>query len=474
MTAFRTHLARLDAADDRLTVEAADVSPHVLAAEALRADGPALYLPGREGLALASGVYSGPDRTRRRPRSPWSRLAVGLGVDADAPYESLLDAVARLGATADAPAVTYSRRAAGDALEGLHACSFPRPPDATWPTFTLGLAATCVGGETYWEPVHGTVVADETIRARVPTRVARRLDEGDDVSLALGVPAAALCAAYLTAMRPEATAVRSCGVLADVPVIPTAGGLLPSSSELVVEASAAAGRPGSPAVRRECWEHLTESTTLSLSVTNVFAREDPVVPFSPAGLPLSDDLSLTALVAAAALHHRLNNYWGVSPVEWVRLPVEARLGLCVVASEVLYPGFEWQLANGLFAFSSLFDKVVVVDPDTDAADLGRVLADVWVKAHPSRDWIFSGDDAPAAACPRYRTDGETGSRLYVDATWDPRWRQEYVAPRVTFETSFPADVRDAVVSSWDAFGFDPDALSGVVPRSDADADAPDS
>jgi len=80
------------------------------------------------------------------------------------------------------------------------------------------------------------------------------------------------------------------------------------------------------------------------------------------------------LATAATLLHRVNNYWGISPVEWILLPAEAELGVCFVASDILYAGFEWQLANILFSFSSLFDTVVIVDEDVPPDDFGRVLA----------------------------------------------------------------------------------------------------
>jgi 4-hydroxy-3-polyprenylbenzoate decarboxylase len=150
----------------------------------------------------------------------------------------------------------------------------------------------------------------------------------------------------------------------------------------------------------------------------------------------------------------VNGYWGVSPVEWVCLPVEAGLGLCLVASELLYAGFDWQLANTLFSFSSAFDKIVILDADSAVEDLARALDDTWVKAHPSHDWQFSDDAAPAATAPQYRRDGETGARLYVTAAWNPGWDEEYIAPRVEFETMYPDDLQRAVRERWAAFGFE--------------------
>jgi 4-hydroxy-3-polyprenylbenzoate decarboxylase len=98
--------------------------------------------------------------------------------------------------------------------------------------------------------------------------------------------------------------------------------------------------------------------------------------------------------------------------------------------------------------------VVVLDTETPPMDLGRAFDDIWVKAHPANDWEFSDPEAPAAQAPHYRRDGATSANMYVDAAWDPRWDEEYIAPRVTFEATYPAEIREAVRTDWAELGFD--------------------
>ena len=456
MTGFRTHLDFLVKTDDLLALDRPTVSPQVVAAEALRANGPALrFRPGEgDGVALASGVYGGTDQLARRARYPWTRLGIGFGIDRDPDYVAVLDALVGLGERTDPHDVTYVQRAASTTDLTMRDLDLPQPPDAAWPRFTLGLASVRVAGGTCWAPIHGSVLDGETVRARVPQGLVDRLSQGDAVTVALGVPPEALAATYLLAVTDRlADPVQERAVAAEVPLVPTAGGVVPSASEVVVEAAVAGQQPETAAETGECWERLVDSTTLTLDVTDVFAREDAVVPFTPLGAPLGDDLQLTALARAARLFERANSYWGISPVAWLLLPAETRLGTCFVASDVLYAGFEWQLANFLFSVSESFDKVVVVDADVSPRNLGQVLADIWIKAHPARDWLFSESDAPAARMPTYRADRDTGARLYVDTTWDPRWQEEYVAPRVSFTESYPTEVREAVRESWADFGF---------------------
>lgn len=461
MTAFRTHLNFLEKTGDLCHIERPeDLSPQVVATEALRADGPAVALTTADGVTLASGVYGGVDGMRGGDRYPWTRPGIGLGVDRDPDYVDVLETLLALGRRVDGE-MTYVARAASRALDDVRELAFPTPPDEAWPRFTLGILSVGSDDGSYWAPIHGSVIDRNTVRARVPEVVTDRLEQGQATAIALGVPAKALAATHLLAVTDRlSTPIEDRGVGREVPVVPTAGGVVPGSAEVVIEGVVADQQPATRSEKREFWERLVDGQTLTLEVTDVFAREDATVPFTPLGVPLSGDLEIAALALSARLYDRVNSYWGISPVEWLYLPAEGRLGICFVSSEVLYAGFEWQLANFLFSLSDCFDKVVVVDRETGPREFGQVLGDLWVKAHPSRDWVVSESEAPPARMPTYSREDETGSRLYVDTTWDPRWQDEYIAPRVSVHNSYPAEIREAVRDSWADFGFDgePDVL----------------
>ena len=461
MIPFTQYVRGLAGDDDLARLDGPfEVPVDVLAAEALRASGPALRFQRSAGSDLVSGVFSGPDQTQQREARPWSRLSLGLGLDPEATLVDLLETISTLGPAGGNPDPTYTGQAASGTDIDAQDLQFPQGETDTWPAVTLGVASASTADGTHWAPVHGSVVGGDTLRVRVPDTLSSLVGEGTTMTIALGVPPAAITTAYLLAVTEQtATPIQSCGVTGTVPLVPTNGGLVPSATEVVMETTVVDCQPDFRSDRREGWEYVVETGPLSLSVERVRTTESPVIPVSPVGRPLADDTRLTGLATAAALYHRLNNYWGISPVEWIMLPAEAELGICFVASDVLYGGFEWQLANILFSFSSLFDTVVIVDEDVPPRDFGRVLADLWLKSHPVRDWTFSEPDAPAATRPHYRRDNETGSRLYVNAAWDPRWKETYIAPRVAFETSFPNDVRDVARVLWDGLGTAPGETS---------------
>ncbi|WP_226042688.1 UbiD family decarboxylase domain-containing protein [Natrinema sp. DC36] len=450
MIPFAQYLRGLASDGDLITIdESADVPPDVVAAEALRASGPAIRYRRADSVDLASGTFSGPDQMQRRESKPWSRLALGFGLNPDASFVTVLDTIMGLGPSGGDANPTYAGQTASRTVDNVQDLNLPRGTEDVWPSLTLGVASVSSSEGSHWAPIHGSVISDDKLRVRTPAALSSLLDDDGTLSIALGVPPAAVATAYLLAVTGCVDVpVQACGVADDVPLVPTNGGLVPSATEIVVETTVADRHPDFQSDRREAWEHGVASTPLSLSVERVIATDDPVIPFSPVGRPLADDLQLTGLATAAMLYRRVNDYWGISPIEWVLLPAEAELGICFVATNILYAGFEWQLANLLFTFSSLFDTVIIVDEGVSPHDFGRVLGDIWVKAHPSRDWIFSEPSAPAAKRPRYRRDGTTGARLYVNAAWDPRWEDSYIAPRVSFERSFPVSVRDAARKTW--------------------------
>jgi UbiD family decarboxylase len=326
----------------------------------------------------------------------------------------------------------------------------------TAPGVTLCLLVVTIGDDTTWAPLRGRVHGSDTLHASVPTALAESLSQGTDVTVALGTPVACLVAAALRwGGQGVADPLPTAGALDTLSVSEARGGLVPVSTEVIFDGTVSATGGSQPGMA-ESWEYTTATTSIEIQITDIALREDPVIPFTPLGAPLADDLHLTGLIEASRLFHRVNNYWGVAPVEWIALPVETKLGMCLVASDILYAGFEWQLANMLFSFSRLFDKILILDADTSPENLGRAFDDMWVKAHPSHDWQFSDPASPAATATAYRRNGTTGSRLYINATWDPRWDEEYIPPRVNFDTSFPSDVRTFVHDNWNDMGFNTD------------------
>jgi 4-hydroxy-3-polyprenylbenzoate decarboxylase len=509
MTDFRAHLDSLRAADDLVEIDDrvhwADTAAAV-AGEAARENGPAVLLEDAGGTArLVSGALGGPDQLAVRTREPWSRVGAALDLGFGADYLDVLDAL--VAARRGGPTPDTAAAAAAETEVDVRSLGLPAVGGADVPVVTLGLAAIPAVSaddgsdagdsagppveQTHWLPVRGSIHGSDTLRLSVPSDPVQHVTDGTPITILLGAPPAALVGATMRWVGDShvAGAPHVASALGSISVAPTPAGAVPATSEVLVEATVGDGTTGSdddpqaisgrvtdaestsepsPAGPRAPWEDAVATATFEARVETVRTREEPLIPFSPTGAPMSDGRTLLSIIESARLYGRVNNYWGVAPVEWLALPAEAGLGICLVASEILYAGFEWQLANTLFSFSRLFDKVVVLDTETAPMDLGRAFDDIWVKAHPANDWEFSDSEAPAATATHYRRDGSTGANVYVNAAWDPRWDEEYIAPRVTFETTYPEDLREAVRTDWMDLGFDngPEHEPGHTERAD--------
>lgn len=460
MTTLEGQLENLRKTDDLVSVTERvhwDATAASVAAEATRHNCPATLFENTPGeVGLASGVFGGPDQFASLDRQPWQRTAQALGFGPGCSYETVIERLSRrTTASVDGSSDREPDATPLDDVD-LYGLGLPTNDDDS-PLVTLGVLAATRDGVTTWVPIRGVTRRNATLRLVVPQVAADWIGPQADASVVLGVGAAPLVAALQgwaqDRITPDVPGLAA--GISDVSMATVDSRVVPSGADVRIDGRMTtdpdAPEPDGP---KAAWERSCETTVVDVRVDRIATREDPVVAFTPLGEPLTDDLHLVSLVEAAQLFRRVNGYWGVSPVEWIRLPVEARLGLCLVSSEILYAGFEWQLANTLFSFSKLFDKVLVLDENADPTNLARSIDDMWVKAHPGNDWIFSEPNAPSATAPRYRRNGETGSRLYINATWDPHWDEEYIAPQVTFETSFSENVKEALDERWEELGLD--------------------
>lgn len=454
MTTFRDHLDSLAKNGDLITVSEQvhwDEEATTIAAEALEHSCCALRFASTPGAVdFASGVYAGRAQISSKHHRPWHRISRSLGYGREYEYVRLLDALSRR-ETRNLKEVTFDEPAAvAGVQDDLYSLGLPTIGGDGRQLLTLGLIAVEREGTTSWIPIRGTIHRRSQLHLSVPQRFVDWCDDDRPASVILGVAASALVAALQgwTLDRTDPAVPELAAGIDGITLATVEGRIVPANAEVRIdgEMSFVDKDLAGPTA---AWERGCETATVALETESIALRESPVVPFVPLGAPLADDLYLSSLVEAAALYRRINGYWGVSPVSWIQLPVESGLGLCLVASEILYSGFEWQLANALFSFSEFFDKVLILDEHSEPADLASALDDMWVKAHPSNDWTFSDPNAPAASAPLYRREGETGSNLYINATWDPRWDEEYIAPRVTFESSYPEEIRESALARWD-------------------------
>lgn len=314
MTSIRNHIAALEDADDLIRINQCvhwvDHAPAV-AAKAARENGPAILFEDIPGKArLVSGVYGGPDQMYPRKRVPWSRLARALS-HADVPYEQLLSSISESITTTSPPSHGSLIAEYGDI--DPHSLGLPAVGTDTTPGITFGLLVVSRDDEnergdkdgTIWAPLRGSIHGSDTLRASVPRSLGESLSDGTDATVALGVPAACLVAVTLGWAGNAVDPIPMVGALdtRSLSVDEARGGLVPASSEVLFDGTVTAVGE-SPAGMVESWEYTTETAGIEIQIADIALREDPVIPFTPLGAPLADDLHLTGIVETSRLLDR--------------------------------------------------------------------------------------------------------------------------------------------------------------------------
>jgi len=184
-------------------------------------------------------------------------------------------------------------------------------------------------------------------------------------------------------------------------------------------------------------------------------RKSPILTVDATGYR-DDSSTITALTGAIAIKRRLDRH-GV-PVLDVNVPRDGAVHTAVIA--VKYGGGQVarQILETLTSRRALLSKILLVEPDVDVFDLGQVLHAFSTKCHPVHGIHTVQYEGRANTLTPCYSQGERaaqkGATVLYDCTWPGEWSREWEVPvKATFETIFPASVRQKVLSQWRAYGF---------------------
>ncbi len=185
-------------------------------------------------------------------------------------------------------------------------------------------------------------------------------------------------------------------------------------------------------------------------------KREPILPFIVDGTKVSDTQVIISLLESARLT-RMAMEEAQHPIRWINLPVDYNLGLCLVSGRNYYHGYVFRVARYLFSISKFFDKIVFVDDHIEPIDLPRILNDMAQKCHPTLDHHYI-KNTPKTLLTPYIAEGESGTNLYMDATWPPTWTKEDIPIEITFENIYPKEIQERVIQRWKEFGFEMEAI----------------
>ena len=482
MENLRVFIAELESQNDllRITKEVnRDFQAAAICAMSNRADGPAALfenIQGYPGVKMAGNLYSGLGQAFIKPRKPWSRIATGLELDPLIPYEELMEVlIERKKAPIKAFEVDNSPcREEIHLGKDVNLNEFPIPwvhqgdagryltsqivivkdPDTgwvNWGVYRLQMKDTA-------SLVNGTI--PRLRQMRHIKKIFQKYESQNrpmPFAIAIGTaPSVFFTAAMNLPEGADESEIAGGLLMNPIELIKceTNELLVPAMSEIILEGEIQPGQRVEEGPFGGFTKYSDPAEEFIYKINAITHRKNPILPFVTEGAGSGDALTILSIFHSLELLEAART--SVFPVRWISLPVEAKMGLCVVSTKTsLHAGFPHRVSRFLFSRSNWFEKVLVLDTDVDPEDMATILNDMIQKAHPKRDIHLNGTDAPLGLVSNYPCPGNITSQLYIDATWRVDRPKESIPKRISFEHSYPEDVKQRIIDKWNKeYGFE--------------------
>ncbi len=446
-----------------------------------REAGPALHFrnvkdySGKGG--LAGGLFAGPGTLYLERFHNWTRLCLGLGLDADAAYPDFLHTCMKRFENPILPILLDSAPVkevvtTGDAVDvtSLPVPYLHRQDGGRYGTLQTMVVQNPDSGQVIWENVR-TMVVDKrqlTVHLEEHSRVKELFDtcpalkRSIPCALVMGGSPAVTATGFLPSLTAADPAAMAGGLnLEPIELVPaeTSDLLVPGEAEVIIEGRVdpAATAPAGPFP--DYWMYKGKQEEPVLHVTAITHRKNPVVPFSVDGVKPGDTHTLKSLMLSYSLYNRLVHERNF-PVKWVQLPLEFNLNIVVICSPIPFPGYVSMLSKFVLSlsrqFGSLWNKVIVVDEKTPANSLETTIA-IIIQRTNCREGFHFWDGLPIGPNARYasaeqRKKGAT-SGLYVDTGWPKDWAEDDIPRKCDLEGSFPEEMIRDIAEKYNDLGF---------------------
>ncbi|MDP2645693.1 MAG: UbiD family decarboxylase [Desulfobacterales bacterium] len=194
-----------------------------------------------------------------------------------------------------------------------------------------------------------------------------------------------------------------------------------------------------------------------LEVTAITHRNNPVITMCSLGIPVDDVHTIDSVLCSADILEELRDVKGF-PVDTVYAVPEASVHFWAIATDVPDVTYPRRVAMATWSMKAAryADYLVLVNKDVDVTNLGQLLWAMVTRAHPVRDiWpvehLYSSLLIPWYT-PDKRKTGD-GAHILIDATWPADWPREWIPKVSSFETMWPADIKERVLKNWEKDGF---------------------
>jgi 4-hydroxy-3-polyprenylbenzoate decarboxylase len=227
---------------------------------------------------------------------------------------------------------------------------------------------------------------------------------------------------------------------------------VPASAELVLEGTIAPEDrlPEGPFGEFPGYVVTGELEREVLRVSAVTYRDDPILPVTIFGAPISDSPQLGIEMSARIKQSLLAK--GL-PIDRVAVPICCGHFAIVVSTDTPYAGIPQMIAQIVWTDRNGMNvpHVFVVNTDVDPADLEEVFHAFATKCNPVEGIsIFKGmyncPLAPYLHRNPMKEKGFGGGNVLYDCTWPVDWPTEKIPHRLAFENTYPDELKARVLA----------------------------
>ncbi len=281
-----------------------------------------------------------------------------------------------------------------------------------------------------------------------------------EVAIAIGVePISALCAASSIPYRVSEADIA--GGMRGEPVelikCETVDLAVPATAEIVIEGEI---RPGERMDEGPFGEYtgfvIPQKTPMpAIHVKAVTHRNNPILTMSCVGIPVDDNIIGSIAKGAECLEALRGR--GL-PVTGVCVFPATSYSLVVVAVKATYSNVAEEIAHvvwGTRAGRSM-PYLIIVDDGVDPFNMAQVFHALATQCHPHRG-IVRYEHSTLGGLPPWANQHEQeyglGARAYFDCTLPVDWEPSQVPRRVSFAESYPLEVQQKVLATWQKYGY---------------------
>lgn len=191
-------------------------------------------------------------------------------------------------------------------------------------------------------------------------------------------------------------------------------------------------------------------------VTAITHRNDPILPVSCMGVPVDDWAALRPVhMAGLAEELRSRGF----PIRQLYSPPEGATNLLYISTKVPYPHYAQTLAAAVWSSQTIRPlpyHLYVFDEDVNLTDGGEVVWAFSTRCHPERGIhkyfpVVGGSLTPFLSSEERKT--LRGSRVLFDCTWPKDWKKEEIPHKAAFDTIWPKEIQERVLSRWNEYGY---------------------